>query len=158
VIQHGGSINGFSSRLAYFPDGQVTVIALSNLRGSGADSVVEKLGALAHGETVILQSERQEITVPADVLKRYVGTYAISAGTNVMITLDGEHLFAQISGQPRLQLFAQSETSFFMKAVEVQLDFVKDSSGAVTQLVSHQGGRDTIAKRISEGKGELPPK
>lgn len=45
-----------------------------------------------------------------------------------------------------------------MNAVEVQLDFVKDSSGAVTLLVSHQGGRDTIARRISEGKGELPPK
>lgn len=158
VIQHGGSINGFTSRLAYFPDDQVTVIALSNLRGSGADSVVEKLGALAHGETVILPSERREITVPADVLKRYVGTYAISAGPNVMISLDGEHLFAQISGQQRLQLFAQSETSFFMKAVEVQLDFVKDSSGAVTHVVSHQGGRDSIAKRISEGKGELPRK
>ena len=150
VIQHGGSINGFSSRLAYFPDDEVTVIALSNLRGSGADSVVEKLGALAHGETVILPSERQEITVPADVLKRYVGTYAIAPGVNVMITLDGEHLFAQMSGQQRLQLFAQSETSFYMKAVEVQLDFVKDASGAVTQLVSHQGGHDTNAKRISD--------
>jgi CubicO group peptidase (beta-lactamase class C family) len=158
VIQHGGSINGFSSRLAYFPDDEVTVIALSNLRGPGADSVVEKLGALAHGETVILPSERQEVTLPVEVLKRYVGTYASSAGPNVMITLDREHLFAQMSGQQRLQLFAQSETSFFMKAVEVQLDFVKDSSGAVTQLVSHQGGRDTIAKRINEGNGGLPPK
>jgi CubicO group peptidase (beta-lactamase class C family) len=149
VIQHGGSINGFSSRLAYFPDDQVTVIALSNLRGPGADSVVEKLGALVHGETVILPSERREIALPADVLRQYVGTYAISAGPNVTITLDGEHLFAQISGQPKLQLFAQSATSFFMKAVEVQVDFVKDASDAVTHLVSHQGGRDTIAKRIS---------
>jgi CubicO group peptidase (beta-lactamase class C family) len=158
VIQHGGSINGFSSRLAYFPDDEVSSIALSNLRGSGADSVVEKLGALAHGETVVLQSERRETTVPADVLKRYVGTYSIAPGVNVMITLDGDHLFAQMSGQQRLQLFAQSETSFFMKAVEVQLDFVTDASGAVTNVVSHQGGRDTNAKRISEGKGELPPK
>jgi CubicO group peptidase (beta-lactamase class C family) len=158
VIQHGGSINGFSSRLAYFPDDEVTIIALSNLRGSGADSVVEKLGALAHGETVVLQSERRETTVPADVLKRYVGTYSIAPGVNVMITLDGDHLFAQMSGQQRLQLFAQSETSFFMKAVEVELDFVTDASGAVTNVVSHQGGRDTNARRISEGKGELPPK
>ena len=139
------------SRLAYFPDDEVTIIALSNLRGSGADSVVEKLGALAHsGATVVLQSERRETTVPADVLKRYVGTYSIAPGVNVMITLDGEHLFAQMSGQQRLQLFAQSETSFFMKAVEVQLDFVTDASGAVTQLVSHQGGHDTNAKRISD--------
>jgi CubicO group peptidase (beta-lactamase class C family) len=158
VIQHGGSINGFSSRMAYFPDDEVTVIALSNLRGPGADSIVEKLSALAHGETVILASERREIALPAEVLKRYVGTYAIAEGVNVTITLDGEHLFAQISGQQRLQLFPQSETSFFMKAVEVQVDFVQNATGAVTQMVSHQGGRDTIAKRMSEGKGESRPK
>jgi hypothetical protein len=83
-------------------------------------------------------------------LKRYVGTYAVAAGVNVSITLDGEHLFAQMSGQQRLQLFPQSETSFFMKTVEVQVDFMQDASGAVTQMVSHQGGRDTNAKRISE--------
>jgi CubicO group peptidase (beta-lactamase class C family) len=150
VFQHAGSINGFSSRLAYYPDDEVTVIALSNLRGPGADGVVEKLGALAHGETVTLPSERREIMLPAGVLKRYVGTYAIAPGVNVTITLDGNYLFAQMSGQQRLQLFAQSETSFFMKAVEVQLDFVRDASGAVTQLVSHQGGRDTIAKHIGD--------
>lgn len=152
LIQHGGSINGFSSRLAYFPDDEVTVIALSNLRGPGADSIVEKLGALAHGETVILPSERQEIAVPMNVLRRYVGTYSIATGVNVTISLEGEHLFAQMSGQQRLQLFPQSETSFFMKAVEVQVDFVQDTDGAVTQMVSHQGGHDTVAKRISEGK------
>jgi CubicO group peptidase (beta-lactamase class C family) len=157
VIQHGGSINGFSSRLAYFPDDEVTVIALSNLRGPGADGIVEKLGALAHGETVVLPSERKEVAVPTEVLKRYVGTYAIAPGVAVAILLDGEHLFAQMTGQQRLQLFAQSETSFFMKAVEVQVDFVKDASGAVTHLVSRQGGHDTDAKRVTEDMPVTPP-
>jgi CubicO group peptidase (beta-lactamase class C family) len=154
VFQHGGTINGFSSRLAYFPDNKVTVVALSNLRGPGADSVVEKLGALAHGETVQLPSERKEIKVSADVLKRYVGTYMVAPDVDVLITLDGDHLATQMSGQEKLQLFAQSETTFYLKAVEVQLDFVKDASGAVTHLVSHQGGRDTSAKRVSDAVAE----
>jgi hypothetical protein len=133
-----------------YPDDKVTVVALSNLNGPGPDAIVEKLGALVHGQAVVLPSERVEIKVPMDVLKKYVGTYTITPEINVMITFDGDHLVSQMSGQGKLPLFAQSETSFFMRAVEVQLDFVKDASGSVTHLVSHQGGRDTTAKRVSD--------
>jgi CubicO group peptidase (beta-lactamase class C family) len=150
VIQHSGGIDGFNTKLAYYPDDKVTVVALSNLNGPGADSIVDKLGALAHGAAVQLISERKEITVPTDVLKKYVGTYAAAPEINMMITLDGEQLVSQVSGQGKVPLFAQSATSFFTKAVDAQLDFVKDASGAVTELVLHQGGRDTRAKRTSD--------
>jgi CubicO group peptidase (beta-lactamase class C family) len=52
LIEHGGSINGFSSQLYYYPDSKVTVVALSNLHAPGADRIAKKLGALVHGEAV----------------------------------------------------------------------------------------------------------
>ena len=73
---------------------------------------------------------------------------------NVMMTVDGDHLATLMSGQEKLPLAAQSETAFFLKAVEFHLDFVKDASGAETQLVSPQGGQDTIVKRVSDTVGE----
>jgi hypothetical protein len=54
---------------------------------------------------------------------------------------------AQITGQPKLTLFAESERSFFYKAVDAQVEFAKDEKGAVTRLVLHQGGRDVTAMR-----------
>ena len=46
---------------------------------------------------------------------------------------------------------------FFLKIVDAQIEFVKDSTGAVTQLVLHQGGRDQKAPRNSnKTEGILP--
>lgn len=52
VYSHGGGIEGFNTFLAYYPDTQVTVVALSNLNGDAPDAIAEQLGALAHGEKV----------------------------------------------------------------------------------------------------------
>jgi len=52
LIAHGGSINGFTSQLYYYPDSKVTVVALSNLHAPGAERIAKKLGALVHGEAV----------------------------------------------------------------------------------------------------------
>jgi CubicO group peptidase (beta-lactamase class C family) len=56
---HNGAINGFNSFLAYYPDSRVTVAVLANVIGPAADELGAKLSALAHGETVALQSERK---------------------------------------------------------------------------------------------------
>jgi len=53
----------------------------------------------------------------------------------------------QITGQPKFELFAESETKFFLKVVEAEAEFFMDASGAVTHMVIHQGGQDTKATR-----------
>ena len=153
-FHHGGGIEGFNTHLAYYPDRQITVVALSNLNGPGADRIVEKLGRLAHGETVVIQSELEEVAVPVDELRKYVGTYSLNPKLNNTITLDGDHLVTQITGQQKYPLFALSPTSFFLKAVEAQLEFRMDASGEVTSLVQHQNGRDRVATRISDAVAE----
>lgn len=66
----------------------------------------------------------------------------------IAITLEGEKLMAQATGQPKFEIFASAPTEFFLKVVDAQITFVKDASGAVTQLVLHQGGRDVPGKKI----------
>ena len=39
-------------------------------------------------------------------------------------------------------MFAESETMFFLKVVDAQVEFVKNEKGEVTNLVLHQNGRD----------------
>jgi CubicO group peptidase (beta-lactamase class C family) len=145
---HNGGINGFNSSLAYYPDSRVTIAVLANMNGPAADELGSKLSALAHGESVVLQSERKPITVSPKVLAQYVGTYQVGPGANLVIRLDGDQLTAQLGDQPRLPIFAESETRFFLRAVDAQLDFVKDDKGVVSHAVMHQNGRDTGAARI----------
>jgi hypothetical protein len=48
----------------------------------------------------------------------------------------------QATGQQKFPLFAESETKFFLKVVDAEVDFVKNDKGEVTGLVLHQGGQD----------------
>jgi CubicO group peptidase (beta-lactamase class C family) len=140
VIDHGGGIEGFNTFLAYYPEDKLTVVALSNLNGDAPPWIVTRLAALARGEKVELSSERKEITVAPKILEQYVGTYELAPKVNMMITVEGGQLISQVSGQGKVPLFATSETKFFPKVVDAEIEFDKDDKGVVTYLVLHQGG------------------
>ena len=92
--------------------------------------------------------ERKEISVPDKVLKAYVGEYELTPERTLTITLEKGSLWGQPSGQDRRQLFAESETKFFLKDGDVQLTFQKDAKGAVTGLVMDQAGRQRDLKKV----------
>jgi CubicO group peptidase (beta-lactamase class C family) len=152
--EHGGGIEGFNTEMAYYPDDKLTVIVLGNLNGGAPGNIAGKLAAVTHGEKVVLQSERKEITVPHEVLAKYVGNYELRPGIFIAMSLDGDHLFTQLTGQPKFEVFAESEKEFFLKVVDAQLTFEMDSQGKVSYLVLHQNGRDQAAKRT---EAEPPP-
>ena len=145
VIEHGGGIEGFNTQLAYDRDRKLAVIVLGNLNGSAPDEIAGQLMALLHGEKVALPSERKEITVSTDVLRQYVGTYQLAPTFSIVITLEGNRLMSQATNQLALPLFAESQTSFFLKAVDAQIEFAKNEKGEVTSLTLRQGGNEMKA-------------
>jgi CubicO group peptidase (beta-lactamase class C family) len=74
VIEHGGGIEGFTTALAYYPEDKLTVVVLSNINGPSTPDIASKLAALAHGEKVVLLSERKEVAVDPKLFEGYVGT------------------------------------------------------------------------------------
>jgi len=147
VISHGGGIEGFNTLLAYYPDDKMTVVVLANLNGSAPDQIAEMLANIVHGEKVQLPSERKEITVSPKILGEYAGTYELEPGFSVVMTLEGNQLMTQATGQPKFPLFAESETKFYLKVVDAQVEFFRDGKGTVTHLMLHQGGRDVKGLR-----------
>jgi CubicO group peptidase (beta-lactamase class C family) len=145
--EHGGGIEGFNTEMAYYPDDKLIVIALANLNGGAPGDIAGKLAAVVHGEKVVLQSERKEIKVPHETLAKYVGSYELAPGIFITVSLDGDQFFTQLTGQPKFEVFAETEKDFFLKVVDAQLTFEMDGQGKVTDLVLHQNGRDQTAKR-----------
>jgi len=139
-VWHNGGIDGFNASMAYYPGSKLTVVVLGNVNGAAPDQLVAHLGAIAHGEAVKLTSERKEITMLAATLASYAGVYDMSPGVTMTVSQEGGRLFGQVTRQPRVELFAESETAFFIKQVEAQLDFITDAGG-VTHLVLHQNGQ-----------------
>jgi CubicO group peptidase (beta-lactamase class C family) len=66
---------------------------------------------------------------------------------NTTITLSKEQL-SQVTGQPMFELFPEQETEFFVKAVNAQISFLKDHTGAATGLVLHQNRANQRARKI----------
>jgi len=147
VIEHGGGIEGFNTQLTYYPEDKLTVVVLANVNGGAPGEIAAKLSAVAHGEAVKLAGEHKEIALDPKALAPYAGTYELAPGVNMLITLEGTQLSEKPGNQPAFPIFPESETSFFLKVVDAQIEFVKDSSGAVTHLVLHQGGHDQKAAR-----------
>jgi CubicO group peptidase (beta-lactamase class C family) len=147
MIAHDGGIQGFNTFLAYFPDDKLVVAVLANLNGPFADQIARNLASVAHGEKVVLPVERKEITVSPEILKHYVGTYELTRKFSLAITLEDGQLVSQGTNQPKVPMYAESETKFFLKLVDAQIEFLKNEKGEVTNLVLHQNGRDIKGMR-----------
>ncbi|HCU6011433.1 TPA: serine hydrolase [Legionella pneumophila] len=150
-ITHAGGTSGFNTKLIYSPDDKLTVIVLANLNALGyvAQDLALKMVALAHGKTVTLPSERKEINVSSETLAKYVGTfniepyvgaYGLTSLKQLIISLENGYLVAQETNQPKTQLFPESETNFFGKIPDIQINFFKNKQGQISHLKLHQDG------------------
>ncbi|CAM1341371.1 serine hydrolase [Tenacibaculum aestuarii] len=86
--------------------------------------------------------EKKEISVAPEVLKRYEGKYELQPGFVITITSKESKLFAQATGQPQFQLFAEAQTKFFLKVVQASIEFHQDDKGNTHSLTLYQGGRE----------------
>jgi hypothetical protein len=154
IVDHNGGIEGFNTELAYYPEDKLTVAVLGNLNSPAPEQIATALASLAHGETVTLQSERKEITLDPKVLARYVGAYQMPGSPAVMlITLENNQLISQLTNQGPVPIFPMSETKFFPKVVDAELEFSgTDAEGRATQMTLHQNGRDMAAKRLDDSE------
>jgi CubicO group peptidase (beta-lactamase class C family) len=139
-IDHGGGIEGFNTELSYYPDDKLVIVVLGNLNGAAPAEISTQLGALVHGEKVVLPSERREITVLPGLLEKYVGTYELAPTFSIVITLESGQLMEQATGQQNFPLFAESDTKFFLKVVDAQVEFFNNDKGEINALASAAPG------------------
>ena len=92
--------------------------------------------------------EKKTITVDEGTLDKYVGQFELQPGFVITFTREGNKLYTQATGQPKFEVFAESETKFFLKVVDAQVEFVPDADGKVNKMILNQGGQKMEAKRI----------
>ena len=92
-------------------------------------------------------AERKEVSVSPEIVKQYVGTYELRPGFDMVITLENGQLMSQATGQGKIPIFVETETKFFVKVVDAQIEFLKDENGVVTHLMLHQGPTEIKAPR-----------
>ena len=93
--------------------------------------------------------ERKEITVPEEILKTYVGEYAVIPEEVLTITFENGSLWGQPTGSTKRQMFAETEVKFFLKSSPTEVTFSTDAKGNVVALVMKRGTRpETTLKKM----------
>ena len=91
--------------------------------------------------------ERKSVDLDPALFKDYAGEYELAPDFTITVSLEGERLMIQPTGQSKDQIFPESETLFILKAVDARVEFIRDESGEVKSLILHQGGRKMPARK-----------
>jgi hypothetical protein len=141
-----GGTFGYSSFIGFNPKTHAGVVVLANEFTSLNDLGLQLLDPRPE-----LRQHRQ-ITLDPDYFDRYAGRYELAPGAIFTVKRDGPRLMVQLTGQPSVEVYPESERDFFYKVVDAALTFEVDRAGRPVALVLHQNGLHQIAKRI-EGEG-----
>jgi CubicO group peptidase (beta-lactamase class C family) len=147
IVWHNGGTGGYRSFVGFEPKTGAGVVVLSNtFTVAGIDDIGMHL---LDSRVPLLPppKEHKEITVDPKLFDGYVGQYQLAPNFILTITREGDKLFAQATGQPKVQIFPEGEREFFYKVVDAQITFETDSTGRATGLVLHQSGANVPAKR-----------
>ena len=151
IVDHGGGIEGFNTALMYAPEKQIAVIVLSNVNGGAPDSMSQQLMDTMLGKKVVLVSERKAQPMAMEDLKKFAGVYDLAPTFSLTVAVGPDGLTVQGTNQPALpqqyEGLKNGHPFFFSSAVDAEIEFVPDASGAIVSLILHQGGRDMPAKR-----------
>jgi CubicO group peptidase (beta-lactamase class C family) len=150
--RHSGGINGFVTYVIRDAATQLYVVVLSNVEHGAAENVAQGLAAITYGEPYDMPGQApavEVVEVDSAVLQEYAGSYQVSNGMTFIITAEAGHLFGQVPGQQKFEIFPSSETDFFAKIADIKLHFEVGANGAVTELVIHEGGQEIHAAKVN---------
>ena len=157
-IEHGGGINGFATEILRYPDQKVCAIVLCNVLPQNPAQVAHDLAAIAFGEPYEMPKARKVAKVDPKIYDAYAGRYQLGPKVIATFTREGDRFMTQLTGQPKFEVFPESETDFFLKVVDATITFVKDDKGKVTHVIINQGGREPRRSgwtvRSQTGQGE----
>ena len=155
MVEHSGGVPGFRNQFMIFPEEKLVLIVMLNNESINsrrlANSIVDIILAEKLQEEV--QKPREEIQLNASIKMTYEGRYRLPDGMEMTFTLEEDNFWLILPGDQKFELFAESETKFFLKAFDAQCSFVKSPDGSVNTMIWHQGGRDYNAQRV---EGSLP--
>lgn len=151
-IAHGGGLNGWSAYLSRYPEANFTVVVLSNCLppppGVNPTRMAHDIAEVYLWEQMAKrESFATDTTVESHIYDAYVGKYAYAI---LKVTKEDNRVFAELTGQPKFEIFPKSETEFFWKVVDAQITFVKNEEGEVVYAIHRQGGREFEAPKLKE--------
>lgn len=166
MVGHGGGDAGYRSDVVFFPEAKAGIVVLSNLASLFPQQKTLALADLFLADVLKNDASRSPAPVSADTVEvaidpaifdDYAGEYSLDAAPTFIMSFsrkDGR-FFIKPTGQPEFELFASSDSTFFLKVVDAQVTFHRDADGRVSSLTLLQNGPNK-ARRLDRGTEPTP--
>jgi hypothetical protein len=91
---------------------------------------------------------RTTVTLSSTALDRVVGAYPLTPAMVLAVTREGDSLYVQATGQPKLRLVALADNHFIALAANAELVFDISEPGAAKHVTLRQNGVMATAPRL----------
>jgi CubicO group peptidase (beta-lactamase class C family) len=141
MVSHTGSWAGYRSVVLRIPEKRFAVAILANTANldtyAMAVKVAELYGKLPPAKESDKPRSKSPVAVKSDpaTWDPFLGTYRLGPGWLLTITREGNQLMAQATREARFQMTPVSDTRFFVEAYGAPVEFVRKTSGPVTNLL-----------------------
>lgn len=153
---HSGGYPGYMAIITRFPDKNKTIIVLTNIYNVinlyQLNSAIENILFDKPFKIPATLPFQKSIMLTPLQLKAIEGTYIqkSTAKLKFTITLKNGQVYAQIAGQPKAEIYAESELDFFYTIVKAKIRFGKNEAGLIDKLTLFQNGRQFVADKITQ--------
>ena len=152
-----GSNVGYKSRMVAYMNSGRGIVVMTNSE-NGAELTTEILRSVAAEYDWPDFRPREKVIAKVDpaIYDAYIGEYEIAPGFILFVTREGDKLFSRAmpvptppsaTGQPKSEMFPESENTFFVKDADAQFTFIKNDKGQVIQVNIQRGTRLFEARR-----------
>lgn len=143
---HNGGIDGFVSNVIYFPHDSVSFAITSNAMNTNFNDVLIGMLSIFYNRAYSLPVF-SNVVVNENKLIAYEGNYSSTdLPLQINISANGTVLSAQATGQPKIDLDAESETVFKFDRAGLKIIFKKDNEN-INEFTLEQGGGKFLFKK-----------
>ena len=145
---HGGINEGFEGVLVAYQRSGDGAVVMTNAKGGQllANEVMRSIASV-YGWPDFHPIVRATVKVDPAILSTYTGIYELTPTSSITITLENGQLMEQTTYQRKFPLFAKSQSKFFLKDVDAEIEFFGEANGQISHLLLHQNGHDTRGER-----------
>lgn len=141
TVYHSGGTPGFTSNMMLFPEQEIGITILTNNEKVNVTAMMYHLIDILLADYLREETpaERVAVSLGAENLKPWVGTYRMKDGMLLKVLLKNGNLFLGLPDEQQFQLHPESITHYFIKEFDARLIFAEPSGKKPTQFHLIQG-------------------
>lgn len=137
MISHNGSVDGFVSNIARYPDDKVTIIVLANLETAPIGTIAKDLAAIVFDQPYTLPARAHYIDMVPTALAGLMGRYRVDVAPDIIIEIapgsSRGAISCQVQGET-FQLRPESAVKFSSEDAMAIVTFAGDGSAPPSGL------------------------